>query len=304
MGSRKQSWLLVLSLSLSHTLSLPYCTMLLVAALTVLLAGLVAEARVEVSETSMEHLQLYVLREKCWGEAAMAEYIAFQEKAMKKCGLLKGSVPVVQQLLRTPVSTLLPSATTTLHVNPFVTLAGRRKRDTVSAADQAEVVNAVNSYTAQMISKISALRCVMMEMGELDAAGNINIAGWAKESLANDIGSTPAGSDPEFVAKFSNEMSRCYNIYQTQPVSLAANHPVIAEAMRMKVFFDCGRKAELELCAKSLLLPIFKMEYGDGPMPAGLPGDKYDAATYAIEAMTETATPEEQCVYDFYYGKP
>ena len=46
------------------------------------------------------------------------------------------------------------------------------------------------------------------------------------------------------------------------------------------------------------------MEYGDGPMPAGLPGDKYDAATYAIEAMTETATPEEQCVYDFYYGKP
>lgn len=48
------------------------------AALTVLLAGLVAEARVEVSETSMEHLQLYVLREKCWGEAAMAEYIAFQ----------------------------------------------------------------------------------------------------------------------------------------------------------------------------------------------------------------------------------
>ena len=51
---------------------------LLVAALTVLLAGLVAEARVEVSETSMEHLQLYVLREKCWGEAAMAEYIAFQ----------------------------------------------------------------------------------------------------------------------------------------------------------------------------------------------------------------------------------
>merc|ERR1712200_360734 len=141
------------------------------AALTVLLAGLVAEARVEVSETSMEHLQLYVLREKCWGEAAMAEYIAFQEKAMKKCGLLKGSVPVVQQLLRTPVSTLLPSATTTLHVNP---------------------------YTAQMISKISALRCVMMEMGELDVAGNINIAGWAKESLANDIGSTPAGSDPEF----------------------------------------------------------------------------------------------------------
>merc|ERR1711860_358521 len=276
MGSRKQSWLLVLSLSLSHTHSLPFCTMLLVAALTVLLAGLVAEARVEVSETSMEHLQLYVLREKCWGEAAMAEYIAFQEKAMKKCGLLKGSVPVVQQLLRTPVSTLLPSATTTLHVNPFVTLAGRRKRDTVSAADQAEVVNAVNS----------------------------NIAGWAKESLANDIGSTPAGSDPEFVAKFSNEMSRCYNIYQTQPVSLAASHPVIAEAMRMKVFFDCGRKAELELCPKSLLLPIFKMEYGDGPMPAGLPGDKYDAATYAIEAMTETATPEEQCVYDFYYGKP
>merc|ERR1712241_656062 len=282
MGSRKQSWLLVLSLSLTHTLSLPYCTMLLVAALTVLLAGLVAEARVEVSETSMEHLQLYVLREKCWGEAAMAEYIAFREKAMKKCGLLKGSVPVVQQLLRTPVSTLLPSATTTLHVNPFVTLAGRRKRDTVSAADQAEVVNAVNSYTAQMISKISTLRCVMMEMGELDAAG----------------------SDPEFVAKFSNEMNRCYNIYQTQPVSLAANHPVIAEAMRMKVFFDCGRKAELELCAKSLLLPIFKMEYGDGPMPAGLPGDKYDAAPYAIEAMTETATPEEQCVYDFYYGKP
>merc|ERR1711860_438863 len=276
MGSRKQSWLLVLSLSLSHTHSLPFCTMLLVAALTVLLAGLVAEARVEVSETSMEHLQLYVLREKCWGEAAMAEYITFQEKAMKKCGLLKGSVPVVQQLLRTPVSTLLPSATTTLHVNPFVTLAGRRKRDTVSAADQAEVVSAVNSY----------------------------IAGWAKESLANDIGSTPAGSDPEFVAKFSNEMSRCYSIYQTQPVSLAANHPVIAEAMRMKVFFDCGRKAELDLCAKSLLLPIFKMEYGDGPMPAGLPGDKYDAATYAIEAMTETATPEEQCVYDFYYGKP
>merc|ERR1711911_427191 len=123
MGSRKQSWLLVLSLSLTHTHSLPFCTMLLVAALTVLLAGLVAEARVEVSETSMEHLQLYVLREKCWGEAAMAEYIAFQEKAMKKCGLLKGSVPVVQQLLRTPVSTLLP-------------LAGRRKRDTVSATDQ------------------------------------------------------------------------------------------------------------------------------------------------------------------------
>merc|ERR1711922_68863 len=86
------------SLSLSHTHSLPFCTMLLVAALTVLLAGLVAEARVEVSETSMEHLQLYVLREKCWGEAAMAEYIAFQEKAMKKCGLLKGSVPVVQHL--------------------------------------------------------------------------------------------------------------------------------------------------------------------------------------------------------------
>merc|ERR1712200_117733 len=282
MGSRKQRLLLGLSLSLTHTHTLTFCTMLLVAALTVLLAGLVAEARAEVSETSMEHLQLYVLREKCWGEAAMAEYIAFQEKAMKKCGLLKGSVPVVQQLLRTPVSTLLPSATTTLHVNPFVTLAGRRKRDTVSAADQAEVVNAVNSYTAQMISKISALRCVMMEMGELD----------------------PAGSDPEFVAKFSNEMSRCYNIYQTQPVSLAANHPVIAEAMRMKVFFDCGRKAELDLCAKSLLLPIFKMEYGDGPMPAGLPGDKYDAATYAIEAMTETATPEEQCVYDFYYGKP
>ena len=48
----------------------------------------------------------------------------------------------------------------------------RGKRD-VTAADKQEVIDSVNDYAAQTLAKVTALRCVKIELGELDKGTRI-----------------------------------------------------------------------------------------------------------------------------------
>lgn len=276
-------------------------------------AGCLVDARVEVDDKSMEELERLMFRSACWGDQAIADDVKAQRAAMKRCGLLDQQATTapasvttnpgfrVQQIVRSPVSTsLLPSSS--FLYNPYVQVH-RGKRD-VTAADKQEVIDSVNDYAAQTLAKVTALRCVKIELGELDKNGQLDPSGWTKENLARDLASTKAGKDQDFVNKFLNEILRCYNIYQNTPFEFDSTvHPLVAEAERQKVFFDCGWRAENQICAKYLLNQFFQEMYGVGPLPAGLPADKFDAATRAIKALDETVTPEAKYVNDYYFSK-
>jgi len=283
----------------------------MVAAIALVLVGLVSAQGSEISEKTWEKVHRYSLLCNCYGEASMAQWDVLQHTAMKKCGLKTNIAPVVpiqaQAVFRAPTSTYQISS-----YNPYVSQglyaggAGRRKRQTLNPTieDKIDFLNDLAQFTGTLQSKMSALKCVLSEMGFLDAYGAINTAKLTYQSVAADMAGTKAGQDPDFVKSMSDNWLKCLDISNSWPQS-ALDTPFKAEYGRRMIFFNCAKKVEENCCAKFMMHNHLESMYGVGATAKpGMPVDKYEAAALAVKVMSETATPEEQCVEDFFWAKP
>jgi len=261
----------------------------------------------EISEKTWEKLHRYSLLCNCYGEASMAEFDVLQHNAMKKCGLKSSNVVVqTQAVYAAPTSTYAISS-----YNPYVsqglyTSGGRRKRQTLQPTieDKVDFLNDLAQFTGTLQSKMAALKCVLTEIGLLDAYGAINTAKLTYQAVATDMARTKAGQDPQFVKDISDNWLKCLDIANSFPAS-ALDNPFKAEHGRHMIFFNCAKKVENNCCAKFLMNQHLETMYGPGATAKpGMPVNKFDAAALAVKVMAETASPEEMCVEDFLWGKP
>ena len=152
----------------------------------------------------------------CWGSDVIDSYALLQHEAMVKCGAI-------------------PSETRT-----------KRAADGYEIHTDADIVK----FGKVIDTKVGNLTCVMKELDFLDEAGKIKPNTFSLLKLQEEYSNTPAGADPVFLKKYSYEMTNCYNIAMSWPVSALKSNAFLAKHGRKMVYFKCIKQTEINLCAK------------------------------------------------------
>jgi hypothetical protein len=228
----------------------------------------------DLSPDLLNKINLFNLRQSCWGEAVASGFGLQLHNAAVKCGALP--------------------ATLDHDV--------RRRRDAMnyelhSDADQA-------AYADHMETELDAAVCALKEINWLNEAGELDPSLFSIPALAI-YKETPAGSDPVWLNKFSQAMEQCYNIAMAWPASALKGSPLLAKHGRKMIFFKCQRKAEIDTCAKFEMAGYVEASSGQPLDPAkyGVK-DKYDAAAMAVRIATRTQSDVAKHMDRFFWGTP
>ena len=163
--------------------------------------------------------------------------------------------------------------------------------------------NALTNLMGEWNSKMGNLTCVLQELGFLNKDGDINIEKFTVEAITKRYKGAKAAADPVFVQKLSTKMNDCHAISESWPESTLQENDFKKKYGRHMVFFSCCMKSERELCMKYELATHIEKMTGEVPSNS-YSTDKYDAAAWNMKAMRHEATPEEQCIDEFFWGAP
>merc|ERR1712080_404651 len=119
-----------------------------------------------------------------------------------------------------------------------------------------------------------------------------------------------AASDPEWKEMMINSYQDCHDIAEAWPQESLDRNVLTKKYGRNMIFFRCAKKSENLNCGKWQILKGLEVWYGQASeedrqrMTAiGLPANKYDAAVVSMMVLYDAATPEEEFVNDFFWGK-
>merc|ERR1712168_948516 len=251
--------------------------------LSLVLVGVQGQAHEEMKKI-MDTINLYNLRNECWGQANTNNFQVAVMKAQEKCMQLAPSFDLINQLvpqsnpfapLPAPVSAPFKKLQDFQNIDELKSL-WRTKRQATSGLlmpdqdDFLEFLGDFNSFKGGIASKMSNLTCVLTEMKYL----------------------TEGYMD-------------CYRISENWPQAPLNRNPLSKVFGRHMIFFKCAHKNEVKNCAKAEMLKWLEIVYGSDPEydpeEHGLPKDKYDAAAVSIRVLNNAATPEEEFVGDFFW---
>jgi len=236
----------------------------------------------EFSKKIVDKIHLYNLLANCWGNEAIDNYAYDTEKAMKKCGV---------------------HGSTTKHTKPHVAL-GRRKRQAAHEALEPHSDADLANFGSLMNNQVEALTCVLREVGMLDANNNIQADQFSLEKL-QVYSNTPAGKDPAFLVKYSQELTDCYNVAMTWPQSALNKNEFMAKHGRKMIYFRCLKQTEMDMCMKFQMNQYLEFTSGKELDPAKYGAkDKYDAAATVARVMEGTSTKAAAHIDAFFWGTP
>ena len=240
--------------------------------LTLLVLGLMCllPSKADIHSSVLQKIHVYNLRVVCWGKEAMGLYDLQLHNAMVACGTIPASLD----------------------------RKVRRKRDVTNYALHMDAD--IQTFYESLRSKVENLMCVLKEFKWLNAAGEMDPTFFNLTNVQK-YASTPAGSDPVWLNKFSNAMTNCYDIAMSWPTSAHKDNAFLAEHGRRMVYFKCLKKVEIDMCAKFEMAGYFADTTGEQIDPATYnAADKYDAAAMAIMIKEETSSKEYRFVDKFY----
>jgi len=270
----------------------------------------------EFSKKIVDKIHLYNLLANCWGNEAIDNYAYDTEKAMEKCGVhgstTKHTKPapaplarVVQPMQSNVVYRTMPQYfnTHSAFYNPYVAL-GRRKRQAAHEALEPHSDADLANFGSLMNNQVEALTCVLREVGMLDANNNIQADQFSLEKL-QVYSNTPAGKDPAFLVKYSQELTDCYNVAMTWPQSALNKNEFMAKHGRKMIYFRCLKQTEMDMCMKFQMNQYLEFTSGKELDPAKYGAkDKYDAAATVARVMEGTSTKAAAHIDAFFWGTP
>lgn len=247
----------------------------------------------DISEAMAYKLNYYNLLCHCWGEEAIDTYYAIQKEATKKCG---GSIAADIEVEAD--TELVADTTEVVDINDEV--ASRKKRD-LTKVQKKEFLVDVADYKSEMYSKLGNLTCVLKEMGLMTDEGKINIDHWSVESMSAKFSETPAGSEPGFLKKFSEEVNDCYEMAENYPKRVLNKSTFMKKFGKQHIFLACEKKVKASVCMKLQMKKYVEKSFGSVEILDGM--DVYDSAAMEIRVMHEQATEEEQFIDQHFMGK-
>ena len=254
-------------------------------------------AAVSCSEISTElatKLHNYNLMCHCWGDNMVEAFYAKQKAAIMKCG---GSIVDPKEEADTEVA------------DDNAVEAGTEEADTDRTARGAMTkeyrkmfLGQLADYKTEMYSKTANLTCVLKELEQMTEDGKINIDYWSVENLTAKYSTTPAGSDPLFIKKFSEEINGCYELSMNYPKSSLNKNSFMKKFGQQYIFLGCEKKVKQTMCMKFMLKEHCEKTYGAVEIIDGM--DIYDSAAMEVKVMHEQATPEAKFIDEHFWGKP
>jgi len=279
----------------------------------------------------MDTMNKYNLLEKCWGKKNMIGYSLAQHKASEHCKQLapihSGGFQTLPQPIgmnpwqqTKPWGNTRPTGSDSEILNKLAELLVPKLRRfrrqaggglmNADESDVQEFIRDVADFREGMASKISNLTCVLTQMNMLDANMQPNIYQYTT-GVWNDLDmSEPniALQDPAWVQKMKDSYQDCHDLAMAWPQKSLNRNELTKKHGRHMIFFKCTNKIEILNCAKFCVHEALELWYGKHDESIdwtqhGLPRDKYDAAAMSMMVMHEAATPEENFVHDFFWGK-
>jgi len=267
----------------------------------------------DVEEKIKRNLDTWNADVACWGKENALKYHLGLYQAVKECtglGSKKGFVKPVN-----PWQTL-PAGLNRGNVVNFLTNYlenSRNKRQATDGLietdeeDTEEFLENFEEYKGNVAAKMSNLTCVLTKINSLDSALQVNLD-WYTSGFWDkiDLSKTLAGSDPVWRQMMVSGFTDCFSIAQTWPQESLDRNPISKVFGRHMIFFKCALKVESECCYQAQMYENIQALYGD---PAnfdwsqyGIPNNKYKRATLFHKIGYETATDEENFVYDVMFS--
>ena len=229
-----------------------------------------------IDEKMVEKINTYNLCCECFGEEFVDAFYQNLKSATKKCG---GAMP---------------------HDDDDDDEEEEDSRSKRMAIDSS---NALTNLMAEWNSKMGNLTCVLKELKFLNEDGDIDMEHFTVEAITKRFNGAKAASDPVFVQKLSTKMNDCHAISESWPESTLQENDFKKKYGRHMTFFSCCMKSERELCMKYQMAKLIEKRTGEAPSNS-YSTDKYDAAAWNIRAMRHEATPEAQCIDEFFWNAP
>lgn len=279
-----------------------------------------------------EQMMRWNMQSRCWGNEAATQYALQQFQAQEYCKTLPSGVdadfsipngkpflPAIRRNVPRPV----PKRNDNVElVRGLLKLLSRNKRQAEeidtgllnpTEEDFMEFVENMKDWRHGLATKISNLTCALTQMGALDDQGKPNMQQYTEgywETLVDETNENIAASDPEWKEMMINSYKDCNDIAQAWPEESLNRNPLTKKYGRNMIFFRCAKKSENLNCGKWQVLKGLEVWYGKATeedrqrMTAiGLPANKYDAALVSMMVLYDAATPEEEFVNDFFWGK-
>jgi hypothetical protein len=286
-----------------------------------------------IPEKIREHMSRWNDAEKCFGADMMTEFSLQQHKAQEYCKTLAPQHSMdhstmtkpffASSAFRRPSTRPVPKRNNdnVELVKGLLKLLNRNKRQAEEVStgllnpteeDFMEFVDDMKDWKHGLHMKISNLSCVMTQLRMLDDQGKPNMEQYTTgfwEGVDTED-NTIAASDPEWKEMMINSYMDCHDIAMAWPQESLDRNPLTKKFGRNMIFFKCAKKSEDRNCGKFQVLKGLEVWYGEGTeedrerMTAiGLPANKYDAAVVSMMVLYDAATPEEEFVGDFFWGK-
>jgi len=164
-------------------------------------------------------------------------------------------------------------------------------------------------WKGDLASSIGNMTCVLSKLNMLDENLQVNMDLYTTDMWEEaDLSETLAGEDPEWRNSMVSGYRDCYDIAQNWPQENLDRNPFTKVFGRHHVFFQCAKSVEEKGCAAAEMYRWLEAAYGkdDGSFDYtkyDMPKNKYERAALVTLVMYEQATPQENMIGDFFYGK-
>merc|ERR1712123_70969 len=256
----------------------------------------------------------------CWGHKNTMAYTALLHEAMEQCtdfGRPKNpfTKPASQFAQLQQGFQTLPQPAGDRWQKIFKNLLNRSKRQAedglleTTEEDKEEFQMNLAHWKIDLASSIGNMTCVLSKLNMLDENLQINMDMYTNDMWENmDLSETLAGEDPEWRNSMVGGFRDCHDIAQNWPQENLDRNPFTKVFGRHHVFFQCAKKVEEKGCAAAEMYRWLEAAYGkdDGSFDYtrfDLPKNKYERAALVTLVMYESATPAENMIGDFFYGK-
>jgi len=164
-------------------------------------------------------------------------------------------------------------------------------------------------WKLDLASSIGNMTCVLSKLNMLDDNLQVNMDLYTT-GIWNyyDMSETLAGEDPQWRSSMIHGYRDCYDIAQNWPQENLDRNALSKFFGRHAVFFQCAKSVEEKGCAAAEMYRWLEAAYGkdDGSFDYtkyDMPKNKYERAALVTLVMYEQATPQENMIGDFFYGK-
>jgi len=283
------------------------------------LGCLLALGQAGVREKIMRDINEFNSNYVCWGGKNTVAYNVAMIEATEQC--MQYGSPAANVKPTNPFALLtqgkrpLPQPIGNRWESIFSTLLERNKRQAEAGLletdeqDQEEFLEDLASWKGDLASKIGNLTCVLTKLDVLDSNMQINMNLYTSKMWEQmDLSETLAGEDSEWREMMITGYRDCHQIASNFPQESLDRNPLSKVFGRHMVFFHCAKKVESRCCGMAQMNKWLEVMFGDEGTAEdytrfGLPANKYERAALVTHVMYESASPEEEFIGDFFYGK-